>query len=186
MALNATIHKAQLQIADMDRSVYASPALTLARHPSETDERLMMRLLAYALYVPADERDGALEPAKGLSDTSEPDLWQRDLTGDIVHWIEVGQPDERRIAKAAGRARQVSVLAYAASTPIWWNGLKAQVERMCRVQVWAVPAEASRELSRLAQRSMKLQVTVQDGHVWVGDETRSVELVPQRLTPQPG
>lgn len=185
MALNATIFKAQLQIADMDRGVYASPALTLARHPSETDERMMMRLLAYALHVPADVRDGSLELAKGLSDTSEPDLWQRDLTGDIVHWIEVGQPDERRIAKAASRARQVTILAYASSTPIWWNGLKAQVERLRRVQVWAVAAEASRELSRLAQRSMKLQVTVQEGHVWVGDETRSVDLLPRRLTPEP-
>ena len=185
MALNATIFKAQLQIADMDRGIYTSPALTLARHPSETDGRLMMRLLAYALHVPANEHDGALEAAKGLSDTSEPDLWQRDLTGQILHWIEVGQPNERRIAKAASRAGQVSILAYAASTPIWWRGLQAQVERLHRVQVWAVAAEASRELSRLAQRSMNLQVTVQDGHVWVGDATRSVELQPRRLTPEP-
>lgn len=185
MALNATIYKAQLQIADMDRNVYASPALTVARHPSETDERLMMRLLAYALHLPPDERQGSLEAAKGLSDTSQPDWWQRDLTGEIQHWIEVGQPDERRIVKAAARARRVTILAYSPSTPVWWNGVKAAIDRLRHAQVWSVAADSSRELAGLAQRSMKLQVTVQEGHVWFGDEARSVELIPQRLTPQP-
>jgi len=106
MALKATIFKANLQIADMDRSVYADHALTLARHPSETDERMMMRVFAFALNVPADDHRGALALAKGLSDTDEPDLWQHDLTGQLVHWVEVGQPDERRLLKASGRAER--------------------------------------------------------------------------------
>jgi uncharacterized protein YaeQ len=93
MALKSTIHKARLQIADMDRPLYADHSMTVALHPSETEERLMVRLLAFALNVPADDHDGALEAAGGLSDTDDPDLWQRDLTGRIVHWIEVGQPD---------------------------------------------------------------------------------------------
>jgi hypothetical protein len=102
MALKSTIYKAQLQIADMDRGLYADHALTLARHPSENDERLMMRVLAFALNVPADDHRGRLEFARGLSDTDEPDLWQHDLSGQLFHWIEVGQPDERRMLKAAG------------------------------------------------------------------------------------
>jgi uncharacterized protein YaeQ len=102
MALKSTIYKAELQIADMDRHYYADHALTIARHPSETDERMMVRVAAFALF--AQER---LEFCKGLSDTDEPDLWQKDLTGAIETWIEVGQPDERRIAKASGRSNEV-------------------------------------------------------------------------------
>jgi uncharacterized protein YaeQ len=104
MAIKSTIYKAALQIADMDRGFYADHALTLALHPSETEERLMMRLLAFALQVPADDHRGALQFARGLSDSDEPDLWQHDLTGQLLHWIEVGQPDDRRLAKACGRA----------------------------------------------------------------------------------
>ena len=110
MALKATIYKAHLQLSDMDRNVYGDHALTIARHPSETDERMMIRVLAFALHVPADSRGGALELAKSLWDTDEPDLWQKDLTGQIVHWIDVGQPDERRILKASPRAERCVAL----------------------------------------------------------------------------
>jgi uncharacterized protein YaeQ len=183
MALKATIFKAAVQLADMDRAVYADHSLTIARHPSETDERLMVRLLAFALRVPADDHDGALEFAKGLSDTDEPDLWQRDLTGRIVQWIECGQPDERRLLRAAGRADRVVVFAYGSSTPIWWSGLNGRIARAANVEVWQLPAAQSQALGALAQRTMSLQVNVQDGHVFVGDGERSVDLAPVRLAP---
>lgn len=183
MALKSTIYKAQLQLADMDRHVYADHALTLARHPSENEERLMVRLLAFALHVNADDRNGQLEFTKGLSDVDEPDLWHRDLTGQIVHWIDLGHPDERRVLKAASRAERVSVIAFAASTPIWWGGLQGKVARAANVTVWQIPAEQSQALAALAQRGMQLQVTVQDGLVWVGDGTQSVQIEPRRLTP---
>jgi uncharacterized protein YaeQ len=183
MALKSTVYKAQVAIADMDRHRYADHALTLARHPSETDERLMVRLLAFALRVPADDARGRLEMARGLSDTDEPDLWQHDLTGALVQWIDVGQPDERRLLKACGRAERVMVLAYSASVPLWWAPLAGRVARCTNLEVWQLPSDASRELAALAQRSMQLQVTVQDGHVWVGDGERAVELVPRRLLP---
>lgn len=182
MALKSTIYKAQLQIADMDRSLYADHALTLARHPSETDERMMMRLLAFALAVPADTDRGALEFAAGLSDTDEPDLWQKDLTGQLVQWIEVGQPDDRRLAKACGRAEQVKIWSYGSSTPIWWKALENKVSRLTsNLHLWQVSAEASRELATLAARGMQLQVTVQDGQIWVADGQRSVSLEPVLL-----
>lgn len=181
MALKSTIYKAQLQIADMDRSLYADHALTLARHPSETDERLMMRLLAFALAVPHDNDHGALEFAAGLSDTDEPDLWQKDLTGALLQWIEVGQPDDRRLAKACGRSRQVRLWAYSSAAPIWWGALQGKVARLGNLEVWQVPAAQSQALAQLARRSMQLQVTVQDGHVWVGNGDTSVELTPQAL-----
>ena len=182
MALKATIFKATLQLADMDRAVYVDHAVTLARHPSETDERMMVRLLAYALHAPAGTQHGALEFAKGLWDTDEPELWQKDLTGQIVHWIDVGQPDERRLLRASGRAGRVTVISYGTSVPIWWSGIANKIARAANVDVWQIPAAQAQALAGLAQRGMQLQVSVQDGTVWVGDGERSVEIVPQRLT----
>lgn len=181
MALKATIYKASLQIADMDRGLYADHLLTLAMHPSETEERLMVRLLAFALQVPADDHGGALVNAKGLSDADEPALWQHDLTGQLLHWIDLGQPDERRLSKACGkvgRGGRVSVYSFSSSTGVWWAGLKDKLSRLQALSVWQVPADQSQALARLAQRSMQLQITVQDGTVWVGDGKTSVEVQP--------
>lgn len=184
MALKATIYKAQLQIADMDRGVYADHALTLAQHPSETAERMMVRLLAFALHAPADNHRGDLVFARGLSDTDAPDLWQHDLSGQLVHWIEVGHPDERRMLRAASRAEQASFIAYASNTPIWWAGVKNKLTRTERLSVWQLPPAQSQALAALAQRSMQLQVTVQDGLIWFNDGQRSVELSLQPLLPE--
>ena len=181
MALKATIYKAQLQIADMDRGIYGDHALTLALHPSETEERMMVRLLAFALHVPADNHRGDLVFAKGLSDTDEPDLWQLDLSGQLVHWIEVGQPDERRLLRAAARADQATFISYSASTPIWWAGVKNKLTRTERLSVWQLPAGQSAALAALAQRSMQIQVSIQDGTVWCHTAEANVELTLEPL-----
>jgi uncharacterized protein YaeQ len=186
MALKSTIYKAQLQLADIDRHVYADHALTLALHPSETEERLMVRLLAFALQVPADDARGTLQFARGLSDTDEPDLWQRDLSDQLVHWIEVGQPDERRLAKACGRAERVSIYAYGSAAPVWWAGVEGKLARLRNLDVWRLPAAQSQALGALARRSMQLQLTVQDGHAWLAEGDRSVELVPEALRRRAG
>jgi uncharacterized protein YaeQ len=181
MALRSTVYKAALQRADIDRGRYDDHALTLALHPSETEERLMVRLLAYALNAPADDAEGALQFARGLSDTDEPDLWRHDLGGRLVDWIEVGQPDERRLAKACGRADRVTIYCYAASAPIWWSGVAPKASRLANLEVWRLDAAQSKALAELAARSMQLQVTVHDGVVSVGDAKRHVELHPERL-----
>jgi uncharacterized protein YaeQ len=181
MAIKATIYKATVQIADMDRNVYGTHSVTIARHPSETDERLMIRLLAFALQVPADDLHGTLEFAKSLWDTDEPDLWHKDLTGQIVHWIDVGQPDDKRMMKSSPRAYRLTVYTYTHSSPIWWAGVRNKITRARNLSVWLIPPEQSLALAALAQRTMQLQVTVQDGNVWVGDEQHSVEVTPQRL-----
>jgi uncharacterized protein YaeQ len=166
MALKSTIYKAELQIADMDRHYYGDHSLTIARHPSETDERMMVRVAAFGLF--ADER---LEFCKGLSDTDEPDLWQKDLTGQIQTWIEVGQPDERRISKASGRSDRVIVIAYAGRTAdIWWQGVKGKVERLQNVTVWSLADGNAEALGKLAERTMRLQMMVQDGEVSLSSE----------------
>jgi uncharacterized protein YaeQ len=176
MALKATIFKADLQIADMDRNYYGDHALTIARHPSETDERMMVRLLAFALHA-----NEALAFGKGLSTDDEPDLWQKDLTGAVDLWIEVGQPDEKRILKACGRSAQVVVYSYSSASHVWWGQTAGKVERARNLRVFNLPASATQELAQLAQRTMQLQCTVQDGQVWFSSGDRTVQIEPRAL-----
>ena len=183
MAIKATIYKAHLQIADMDRSVYVDHSVTIARHPSETDERMMIRLLAMALLLPADNLHGTLEFAKDLWETDEPGLWHKDLTGQLMHWVEIGQPDDKRLMKASGRSDRVTVFSFSNSTPIWWNGIANKITRARNIEVWQIDVLQSQALAALAQRSMQLQVSVQDGTAWIGDGQRSVEITPRRLNP---
>lgn len=169
MALKATIYKADLSIADMDRHYYQEHSLTIARHPSETDERVMIRVLAFALHA-----DPALAYGKDLFDVEEPALWLKDLTGAIDLWIEVGQPDEKRLLKAAGRAERVVVYSYSATSDIWFKGLASKIDRNRKIGIVNIPAAVSTELQAMAQRSMQLQCTIQDGQVWLTDGTRTV------------
>jgi uncharacterized protein YaeQ len=140
-----------------------------------------VRLLAFALLVPRDDDHGALQFARGLSDTDEPDLWQHDLTGQLVQWVEVGQPDERRLAKACGRAERVSIFAYGPAVPIWWATIEQKLARLSNLSVWQIPSAQAQALAALAQRSLQWQVTVQDGSIWVSDGRQSVELSPRSL-----
>ncbi len=177
MALKSTVFKATLQVSDLDRHYYATHALTLARHPSETDERLMVRLLAFALF--AHER---LEFGRGLSAEDEPALWQKDLTGAIEYWIEVGLPDERILRRACGHARQVVVLTYGARTAdLWWQQNSARLSRLDNLAVLQLPPAASSDLVTLAQRTMDLHCTIQDGLVWLADGQRNVHIPLLRL-----
>jgi uncharacterized protein YaeQ len=171
MALKATIFKAELQIADMDRHYYQDHTLTIARHPSETDERMMVRLLAFARHA-----DSALCFGKGLSDVEEPDLWKKDLTGVIDLWIEVGQPDERRLLKACGRAAHVIVYSYSSNSRLWWAQAASRLERARNLTVINLAATSSLALSQLARRTMQLQCTIQDGQVWLTGEGQTVGL----------
>jgi uncharacterized protein YaeQ len=171
MALKATIFKASLQVSDIDRNYYGEHSLTLARHPSETDERMMMRVLAFALN--AHEH---LTFGKGLSDIDEPDIWQKDLTGQIVHWIDVGQPDEKRLIRASGRADRVTVYTYGRGAAPWWAANAERLRRAKNLNVWRVPSEASELVGKLAERAMQLQCTIQEGQVWLSAAATTVLL----------
>jgi len=165
MAIKSTIFKAELQIANMDSHYYHDHALTIAQHPSETDERMMVRVLAFALHA-----DEALSFGKGLSADDEPDLWQKDLTGAIELWIDVGLPDEKLIRRACGRARQVVVYTYGGrGADIWWNQNGSKLERLNNLTVINLPETTSRAMATLVQRTMQLQMTVQDGEIWIAD-----------------
>lgn len=180
MALKSTVFKAELQVADMDRGHYGTHALTVAQHPSENDERMMVRLLAYALHA-AGEGEEALSFANAMTDMDEPDLWRRSLTGDIELWIDVGQPDEKWLRKASHRARELVLYVYGPKAGLWWSQNRATLGRLGNLRVLQVPAEASAALALLAQRTMRLQCTVQDGQVWLGDGQETVALEPLEL-----
>lgn len=176
MALKATIYKAELQIADMDRNYYADHSLTLARHPSETDERMMVRLLAFVLFA----REG-LTFGKGLCVDDEPDLWQKDLTGTINLWIDVGHPDEKWLRKACNRSDQVVLINYGGrASDIWWDQNKNAIARLDKLTVLNLATEAVDELRVLAKRGMRLQCTVQDGQVWITDGQHTAHIEPTK------
>jgi uncharacterized protein YaeQ len=174
MALNSTIYKVELQVSDMDRHYYATHALTLARHPSETEERLMVRLLAFALH--ADER---LEFGKGLSDEDEPALWRKAYTDEIELWIDVGQPDETRIRKACGRSRQVVVINYGGNAAeLWWNRHATTLARHRNLTVLDIDTDTVAALVTLLQRGMRLQALVQDGQLQLMNDADAVAVDP--------
>ncbi|MBN8750588.1 YaeQ protein [Xylophilus ampelinus] len=184
MALKSTIFKANVAVADIDHGYYADHALTLARHPSETDERMMIRLVALALNAHQLQDtcggDGTLAFGAGLSDPDEPDVWLRDFTGRARLWIEVGQPEDKPVIKACGKADQVIVYAFAHSADIWWRGMETKLSRPQNLQVWRIPTAASQQLATLAQRSMQLQATVQEGALMLGDGSNTVDIEPLR------
>jgi len=184
MATKSTIFKANLQVADIDHGHYADHALTLARHPSETDERMMVRLSALALQAHQLQSlcsgDGTLAFGAGLSNPDEPDVWLRDFTGRTRLWIEVGQPEDKPLAKACAKADAVVLYAFGHAADIWWQGIEAKLSRLDRLQVWRIPSSAAQALAPMAQRSMTLQATIQDGVLMLGNGTVNIDIEPVR------
>lgn len=177
MALKSTIYKAELDIADMDRGYYASHALTLAQHPSETPERMMLRLTVFALHA-----SETLSFTKGLCADDEPDLWQVSYGGEIEHWIELGEPDEKRLRKACGRARAVWIYSYGGrAAEIWWQQNGERFRRFDNLQVLGIAPETLKELAGLCDRGMRLTATIQDGTAWLSGAAGNVQITPQRL-----
>ena len=175
MAPKATVVKAELQVSDMDRHYYASHNLTLAQHPSETPQRLMVRLVAFALY--AHER---LEFGRGLSSDEDADLWQRDYTGDIERWIDLGQPDESRIRKACARARHVVVVNYGGgASEVWWSKVASTLARFRNLTVIDLAAEDVEAITSLLERGMRLTAMIQDGELQLMSDRSNIALTPR-------
>lgn len=177
MALSATVFKAEVNIADMDRHYYQTHNLVLAQHPSETDTRMMVRVLAFALN--ANEE---LQFTKGLSTDEEPELWQKSLSDEIELWIELGQPDEKRIRKACGRAKQVIIYCYSGnSAAIWWDQIGSQLQRFNNLTVINLPAAECEAMASMVQRTMQLNVSLQDGVVSISDNEQNIDITPEIL-----
>ncbi|MEY8880886.1 YaeQ family protein [Donghicola sp. XS_ASV15] len=176
MALNATIYKVELSVSDMDRHYYETHKLTIAKHPSETDERLMLRLVAFALN--AHEH---LEMTKGLSTDDEPDIWQKSLSGEIDLWIALGLPSEKVIRQSCSKSAKVAVYPYGGrAADIWWDKVKGSTTRFDNLDVTAFSDNDVHALSEMASRAMKMQVNIQDGEVMVSVGDSIVYVTPTR------
>ena len=174
MAQKATIHKVELSVCDMDRNYYETHKLTVAKHPSETDERLMVRVLAFALN--AHEQ---LEMTKGLSTDDEPDIWQKSLSGELELWVALGLPSEKIVRQSCGKADQVIIYTYGGTTAeVWWDKIKNSTTRFDNLQVLNFAEKDTNELGKLANRSMKFQVNIQDGDVMVSVDESIVYVTP--------
>ena len=184
MAIKSTIFKASLHIADIDHGYYADHALTLARHPSETDERMMVRLCALAFQAyklqSVCNGDATLAFGAGLSDPNEPDAWLRDFTGQTRLWIEVGQPEDKPLLKACGKADEVVLYCFNHAAEVWWRTMENKLSRPKNLSVFRVPTLASQALIPLAQRSMQLQATIQEGALMLSDGSTTVDIEPVR------
>lgn len=175
MAANATIYKASLNIADMDRNYYAEHSFTLAKHPSENDYRLMIRLVAFVLNANDD-----LVFCKGIAQDDEPDLWQKALDGDIKLWIDLGQPDEKRIKKACGRSQKVIIYTYQEGiASAWWKHIKKVTKRFKNLSV--VNLNMDGNIEELVKRSMILQCNISDGELTLIDDKNSVSITEKRF-----
>ena len=169
MAISATINKISLNIANMDRHYYQTHELTLAQHPSETDFRFMVRVIAFI--VNASE---SLAFTKGLSTDDEPDLWQKSLTDDIEMWIDLGQPDEKRIRKACGRADKVIIYTYSErKAKVWWDQQSNKLQRFNNLNVFHIDAEG---VEAMVQRNMQLQCNIQDGEIYLSDDEMNIDV----------
>ncbi len=174
MAQKATIYKVELSVSDMDRHYYETHKLTVAKHPSETDERMMVRILAFALN--AHEQ---LEMTKGLSTDEEPDIWHKSLSGELELWVALGQPSEKIIRQSCGKAKDVIIYSYGGRTAeMWWEKIKNGTTRFDGLTVVNFSEADTSALGKLASRAMKLQVNIQDGDVMVSVNDSIVYVTP--------
>lgn len=185
MALKSTIYKAELSIADIDHGYYAEHQLTLARHPSETEVRLMVRLLTFALNAHEVQRlckgDGNLNFGAGLSTADEADLWVIDFQGLIKLWIDVGQPEEKPIARACQRAELVRIYCFSQAADPWWKRIESKIKRSPKLEFFRIPSEQADQLGQLAQRQMSLQATIQDGSLSLSHSANTIDIAIERL-----
>lgn len=172
MALGATIYKATLEISDLDRGWYGTPHLTIACHPSETESRMMVRVLAFALYA-----SDKLEFGRGISADDDADLWETNEAGDIGRWIDVGTPDNKSLRRAAGKSDDVVVLAYDdAKVEPWWASNKGDFGKINKLTILRITDEEREALAGMCSRNMHLAATIQDGTVWMADDAQNLEL----------
>ncbi len=172
MALGATVCKAFVDISDIDRGFYDSRTLTIAQHPSETPARMMLRLMAWILFA-----GDKTEFGRGLSTDGEPDVFETNDAGDIYRWIEVGCPDIKTLRRAAGKSEDVVVIAYdEARIEPWWQSRKGDLSKIDKLSVRWISDEDLEKIAAMAARNMKFAATLQDGVIWIADESRNIEI----------
>lgn len=176
MALKPTIYKVDLNLSDMDRNNYQQLKLTIAQHPSENLERMMVRLLVFGL-----NQDQDLSFSRGLSATDEPDLWITRPDGSVEHWLEVGQASTDRIRKGISKAEKVSLYAYGSETDIWWEKSQAGFAGLPKVSVHRFHWEEVQALPAMVERTMELTLTISDGELYLASDSHQASLRLEQL-----
>ena len=176
MALKPTIFKFNVSLSDLDRNRYEELALTVAQHPSETAERMIVRLLAYCLNA-----EEGLEFARGLSENDEPDLWRRSLDSRMLDWIEVGEPAAVRLRKASRLSERVLVYSFNTKSEVWWQQTESSVARLS-VDVYRFPWESIQRLATMITRTMQMSVTISDSSLFVAAERGEIEVALLKLS----
>ncbi|MBV8656830.1 MAG: YaeQ family protein [Burkholderiales bacterium] len=177
MALSATIYKVDLQLSDMDRGHYDQYSLTVACHPSETTERMMLRVVAFARHA-----SEALKFTRGLSSDDEPDLWEHHDHGEIKTWIELGLPEERRMRQASGRSDEVFLYTIGGrAVPVWWQQNASAMRKLEKLSIYSLSEDTLKALDEMTARTMQLSCTIQDGTMWLADGTHNLEVIFETL-----
>lgn len=176
MAEKATIYKVNLTLSDMDRSVYGDFNLTIALHPSETVERMMVRILAFCFRA-----EESLTFAKGLSSMEEPDLWLKHDNGTVLEWIEVGQPSPDRLKKASSQSQAIKVFSYGRGMDVWWKANAAAIRALPKVEIRHFAADELQQLVALADKTMSLTVTITEATAYVSNATENVTVILREL-----
>ena len=170
MAIKPTIYKARISLSDLERDYYDAINLTIAQHPSETLERMMVRILAYC--INAQE---ALELTKGLEEVEEPALWARTMDEQVTLWIDLGEPSVERVKKACNRANAVKVYSFNSKSDVWWSQGEAKFSRL-NAAFYRFPWESVEALAGLVSRTMDLSVTITGNSAYIAAETGEVEV----------
>lgn len=179
MAAGSSIYKASINLANLNTNYYEDLSLTIAMHPSENEVRMMYRLLAY-LYS-AHER---LEFADGLGNPDLPDIWQKDLRGDIEHWVDLGQPDEKRIKKASSRSEKVSIFTYTPSKALtWFDKIKSKVKTNKKLNIYHFTEIENGPIEILAKRSLNLSCVIEDKHIYLSNDDIRVQIDIEKVYP---
>lgn len=172
MALGSSIHKVTVDLSDIDNNKYIDFSLTLALHPSETEERMMIRLLAFMF-----AHDENLEFSDGLNNPDLPDIWQKNLMGDVEHWIDVGQPDEKRMRKASGRSEQVSVFTFNSyKSEFWLEKISPKIKKNKKISIYTLQVFGDLKLESLVKRTMKFNCLIEDKTIFISDQEHRIEI----------
>lgn len=170
MAIKPTIYKFRISLSDLNRDYYDTLNLTLAQHPSETIERMMVRVLAYC--INAQEH---LTFTKGLSDIDEPDLWVRTYDEQTALWIEVGELGVDRIKKSSRLANEVKIYSFNAKSGVWWNQSQSKITQL-KASVFRFEWESIQALAELVQRTMDLSVSITGDSAYIATEQGECEV----------
>lgn len=179
MAKGSRIYKVKLFISDIDRNCYEQLELTVAQHPSESDERLLARLLAFGL-----EYESGLAFGGGVSSTDQAPIWLRNDYEEVQHWIEIGQPDPDRLAKLNKRQPRLTLYTYGANAHRWWHQHSPNLSKLQRLKAVQLDYDALQTLVSAMTSGFELQLNRQDEVLYLGLNDQQAEM--QLAFLQPG